>query len=67
MKICLVEAELFDAVKWTVGQTERHDEANNRFSNFANAPKNMLIYIYGNFDRNGSLKLIHSLPLGDVT
>jgi len=67
MKIRLVEAELFDAEKWTVGRTEWRDEANSRFSNFANSPKNLLIYIYGNFDRSGSLKLLHSLPLCDVT
>ena len=67
MKIRQVEAELFDAEKWTVGRTEWHDEADSSFSNFANALKNMLIYIYGNVDRNGSMKLIHSLPLCDVT
>jgi hypothetical protein len=35
MKICLMGAELFHADS----RTGRHDEANSRFRNFANAPK----------------------------
>jgi len=36
MKIRPVGAEMFHAD----GQTDRHDEANSRFGNFVNAPKN---------------------------
>jgi hypothetical protein len=35
MKIHLVEAELF----YAVGRTDRYDEANSRFSQFAEAPE----------------------------
>jgi hypothetical protein len=38
MTIRSVGAELFHAD----GQTDRHDEANGRFRNFAKAPKNMV-------------------------
>jgi hypothetical protein len=34
MKICPVGAELFDADRQTDGRTDRHDEANTRFSKF---------------------------------
>jgi hypothetical protein len=40
MKILPFEAELFYGDGRTNGQTERHDEANSPFRNFANAPKN---------------------------
>jgi len=39
MKIRPVVAELFHVD----GQTDRHDEANIRFRNFANEPKNKII------------------------
>ena len=50
MKICLVVAELFHAdgqsEKKTVGQTDRHDEANGHFfSNYVNTPKNEINYV----------------------
>ena len=38
-KIRPIGAELFHADGRTDRQTDRHDEANSRFSNFANAPK----------------------------
>jgi len=38
MKICRVGAELFHADRRMDGWTDRHDEANISFRNFANAP-----------------------------
>jgi len=40
MKIGQVGAELFNEETRTDGWTDRHDEANSRFSQFANAPQN---------------------------
>jgi hypothetical protein len=37
MKILSVGGDLFHEDRWT--QTDRHDEGNTRFRNFANAPK----------------------------
>ena len=34
MKICPVETDLFPADRWTDEQTDRHDQANSRFSQF---------------------------------
>jgi hypothetical protein len=39
MEICPVRAELFHADGWTDSQTDRHDEANRFFRNFANTLK----------------------------
>jgi len=41
MKIRPVVAELFHAYGQADRQTDRHDEANSRFSHFSNAPKNV--------------------------
>ena len=38
MKIRQLGAELFHAARETDGSTGRHDEANNRYSKFWNAP-----------------------------
>jgi hypothetical protein len=38
MKIRPVGAEMFHADRRAEGRTDRHDEANSRFRNFANAP-----------------------------
>jgi hypothetical protein len=43
MKIHQVEAELFHAHKLTDGQTDLHDEINSYFSQFSNAPRNVII------------------------
>ena len=43
MKIRPVGAELFRED----GRTDRHDEADSRFSNFANAPTNSSLYTKG--------------------
>jgi hypothetical protein len=43
MKIRYVGTELFRADGWTDGQTDRHDETNSRFSEFANAAKNWVV------------------------
>jgi len=40
MKIRPMSGKLFYADEWTDGQTDRHDEGNSLFRNFANAPKN---------------------------
>jgi hypothetical protein len=46
MKIRPVGAELFRANGQTEGRTDRHEEGNNRLSQyFANAPKNDLLRI----------------------
>jgi len=41
MKIHPVGAKLFCAYGWTDTQTDRHDEANITFHNFANESKNL--------------------------
>ena len=47
MKILTIGAKLFHAGRRTNRQTDRHDEANSRFSQFTNEPKtnNILNYI----------------------
>jgi hypothetical protein len=43
---CPVGTELFHTERRTNERTDRHDEANSRFSNFANTPKNDTLYEY---------------------
>jgi len=49
MKSCPVSAELFHADRRaegrTDGQTDRHDETNSRFRNFANVPNKQVIIL----------------------
>ena len=49
MKICPVGAEFFHADRQPNRRTDRHDEANSWFRNFANAPKNRYTFHSGNF------------------
>jgi hypothetical protein len=44
MKICPVQHELLYADR--KGRTDRHDEANGRFSNFSTAPKSNQLMLY---------------------
>ena len=44
MKIRLVTAELFHPDRWTDGRTDRYDKFIIAWSNFAKAPKKVLMY-----------------------
>jgi hypothetical protein len=45
MKIRLVGAELFHANGRVDGRTDRHEETDNLFRNFANAPKTICTFL----------------------